>query len=56
MTEPTNAKKASETLPAGIDGRLLQLSLAALGVVFGDIATSRYTPSGNAFTGNTEFR
>jgi len=39
-TEAANAEKPSAEKAAGIEGRLLRLSLAALGVVFGDIATS----------------
>ena len=39
--EPPNANKPKDDgAQAKIDGRLARLSLAALGVVFGDIATS----------------
>lgn len=46
IPEKTKRKRA----PHEKKSRLAQLSLAALGVVFGDISPARYTPFGSVFT------
>ena len=51
--KPNLKKPQGEGARAKIDSRLARLSLAALGVVFGDIAPARYMPSGSVSTVNT---